>query len=87
MSRRPGGAAVGRLAVLRGNGGLFSPVIAKAGMVMAVSSPAAARPPLEWRDVLVAAKDIVRVVPFLQRLQALEGFIAKSGAHDVLLMA
>src|SRR5262245_11811048 len=81
VSRPPGGATVGRLAALRGNGGLLSPVIIKAGMVMAASSPAAARPPLEWRDVLVAAKDIVRVVPSLQRPQALEGFIAKRGAH------
>src|SRR5215831_2361872 len=38
---------------------------------------------LEWRDVLVAAKDVVRVVPLFQRLQALEGFIAERGAHAV----
>src|SRR5215471_15975533 len=35
----------------------------------------------EWRDVLVATKGIVRIVALLQRLQALEGFIAEGGTH------
>jgi hypothetical protein len=34
----------GLLGRVVGNGGLFAPVITKAGMVMAASSPAAARP-------------------------------------------
>src|SRR6266702_3249990 len=83
VSRPPGRAAAAAWAVSWRNGGLFSPVIPKAGVVMAASSPAAAIPPLQRRDVLVAAEDVVRVVPSLQRPQALERFIAKRRTHTL----
>src|SRR5215472_5431943 len=44
---------------------------------------AAGRPQLERRDVLVAAEDVARIVPSLQRPQTLERLIAKSGPYTL----
>jgi hypothetical protein len=83
-------SASGRLLVASAAGSLEAPIV----QLPAGESDAAeaatpdrdvvlARPPLAWRDVLVAVQDVVRVVPSLQRLQALERLVAKSGTHTL----